>query len=51
MSEGLGLGLTLSKRIIELLGGHLSATNAQPHGATLTMTMKVFAAKKGTDHE
>lgn len=44
-AKGLGLGLTLSRRIVELFGGRLSAANRQPHGAVLSVTLNVFTTK------
>jgi two-component system sensor histidine kinase KdpD len=40
-SGGLGLGLSISKGIIELHGGSISAGNKIPHGALFTITLPV----------
>jgi PAS domain S-box-containing protein len=38
-SEGMGIGLSISKRIVELHGGVFSATNAPEGGAEFTFTL------------
>lgn len=38
-TTGLGLGLALSKDLVEHLGGKLSANNVQPHGAQFIITL------------
>ena len=38
-TSGLGLGLTISRTIIESHGGQISATPREPHGATFTFTL------------
>jgi signal transduction histidine kinase len=40
--EGNGLGLTLAKRVIELLGGHISAQSSPGEGSTFTVSLKVL---------
>jgi signal transduction histidine kinase len=39
--QGLGLGLTISRRIIEAHGGRLWATANVPHGAVLQFTVPI----------
>lgn len=42
---GTGLGLTISKRIVDLLGGELEAHNCKPHGAVFSFTLNVAWGK------
>jgi len=37
--SGMGLGLSISARILDGFGGHLSVVNLLPHGARFTMTL------------
>ena len=37
--DGMGLGLTISRSIIEAHGGHISATPAEPHGASFVFSL------------
>ena len=39
--EGMGLGLAISRRIIEAHGGRLWATAHVPHGAVLQFTLPI----------
>ena len=39
--QGLGLGLTISRRIIEAHGGRLWATANVPHGAVVQFTVPI----------
>ncbi len=45
--EGLGLGMTISKRIIESFSGQLTAGNHQPRGAKFTIALPLFHDNKG----
>jgi signal transduction histidine kinase len=44
-AEGLGLGLSISRRIIEAHGGRLWATPNQDHGATIQFALPVSARR------
>jgi len=44
--DGIGMGLTISRSIIEAHGGRLWAEGRLPHGATLKFTLPVLAEKK-----
>lgn len=47
---GLGLGLTISKRIIELMSGSIACESTQGKGTTFTFNIKVGKAKeRGSD--
>lgn len=41
--EGMGLGLSMSRTIVEQHGGRLWASESKPHGATLSFTLPVAA--------
>ncbi len=45
--EGTGLGLTLSRRIVQLFGGRLWLESEEGHGSTFTFTLPVYAPRKG----
>ncbi len=42
--DGLGLGLAIAKRLVELHAGTVSAENLTPHGAAFTVTLPISAA-------
>ena len=46
---GSGLGLFLSKQLVEMHGGHLSALSEVDHGATFSFYIRVEAAAPGED--
>jgi signal transduction histidine kinase/ActR/RegA family two-component response regulator len=47
--EGTGLGLALSHRLVDAMGGSLSATSTLGHGTTFTMELQVAAAPATRD--
>jgi len=47
ISQGLGLGLSISKRIIEAMHGTMSATNSTGGGAVFSMTLPKVASGAG----
>ena len=48
--EGIGLGLTISKQIVELAGGTISASTRGPDlGSTFIFTMKMEVAPQHDD--
>jgi len=50
--QGMGLGLTLCKRLAQMLGGDISVTSALGHGSTFTFTIKHYARPElGLLHE
>jgi len=40
-ANGLGMGLSISKNIVEAHGGSLCAENIRPHGALFCLTLPV----------
>lgn len=46
--DGSGLGLTISARILQRLGGGIDAANASPHGLTIRITLPL--AKEDGNH-
>lgn len=45
ISEGLGLGLSISRQIIEAMGGTLSAANGQQKGAVFSIRMPLLVTQ------
>jgi CheY-like chemotaxis protein/anti-sigma regulatory factor (Ser/Thr protein kinase) len=45
--DGLGLGLAIAKRLVELHGGTVTAENLSPHGAAFTVTLPISVAAPG----
>jgi signal transduction histidine kinase len=43
-AEGIGIGLSISRSIVEAHGGHLSATANEPHGAVFQFSLPVREA-------
>ena len=46
-ANGLGLGLAISRRIIEAHGGRLWATATMPHGAVVQFTVPIGSEEEG----
>ena len=44
--EGAGLGMTLAKRIVDILGGHISVSSAPGEGTTFTVTLPILQEEK-----
>lgn len=44
--DGIGMGLTLSRSILEAHGGHLSIESTSEHGTTFRMTLPVMSDKE-----
>lgn len=47
--EGLGMGLPISRKIIELHGGILSITSSQNQGTTVTISLPIFRLRRFSD--
>jgi CheY-like chemotaxis protein len=48
---GTGLGLTITKQLIELLGGNIQVTSRQHHGSTFTFYLPVLKGRLQKDSE
>jgi signal transduction histidine kinase len=46
-TEGFGLGLSITKKILEALGGSIAASNRPEGGAVFTMVLPAIDQKKG----
>jgi signal transduction histidine kinase len=49
--EGMGIGLTISRSIVEAHGGSLSAARVQPRGAAFEFTLPLVPAPRGSPDE
>jgi len=49
--RGIGLGLAISRRIMQEHGGRLTASNAPPGGATFVVDLPVAPSAGDEDHE
>ena len=47
-TQGIGLGLTISKSFVELLGGEMSVSSTEGKGTTFTFTVQVRHRKQTT---
>lgn len=50
-SDGLGMGLAISRRIIEVYGGRILAENAATGGASFTFTLPIARSEKDQDYD
>ena len=49
--EGNGLGLTITKELIELMGGNITINSIKNEGALFTITLPRFASSPGVDSQ
>ena len=44
--EGAGLGLSITRALIELMGGHIAVESKQGEGSTFIFTIKLYLSQK-----
>ena len=50
-SDGLGMGLSISRRIIEAYGGRIMVENTATGGATFTFTLPIASGEQGPEYD